>query len=192
MGDGIRKETDSFVNGTNDREAYPKRWIAALVQANCERKTATKLGKVGYETYIPTQQEIHQWSDRKKKIERLIIPMIILVRATEIEEKWLREQTYIFKLLALPGSNEDKHKLATPIPDDQVERLKLLLQKSDNPITLEQIELIDGDEVEIIEGPLEGITGYVESTGNLNMLLVDIGLLGCARVRMEKSKLRKI
>ena len=192
MGDGIRKETDSFVNGTNDREAYPKRWIAALVQANCERKTATRLGKVGYETYIPTQQEIHQWSDRKKKIERLIIPMIILVRATEIEEKWLREQTYIFKLLALPGSNEDKHKLATPIPDDQVERLKLLLQKSDNPITLEQIELIDGDEVEIIEGPLEGITGYVESTGNLNMLLVDIGLLGCARVRMEKSKLRKI
>ncbi|MCS2958413.1 hypothetical protein NXX53_17930 [Bacteroides salyersiae] len=34
---------------------------------NCEKKTATQLGKAGYETYIPTQQEIHQWSDRKKK-----------------------------------------------------------------------------------------------------------------------------
>ena len=50
-----RKEKGSFVNGTNDREAYPKRWIAVLVQVNCEKKTATRLGKVGYETYIPTQ-----------------------------------------------------------------------------------------------------------------------------------------
>lgn len=37
----IRMGNDSFVNGTNDREAYPKRWIAVLVQANCEKKTAT-------------------------------------------------------------------------------------------------------------------------------------------------------
>lgn len=182
----------SFVNGTNDREAYPKRWIAVLVQMNCEKKASTLLKKSGYETYIPIQQEIHQWSDRKKKVNRLIMPMVVFVRATVNEEEWLREQSFIYKLLALPGSDEDKHKLATPIPDDQVERLKLLLQKADSPITLEQVELIDGDEVEIIEGPLEGITGYIESTGNLNMLLVDIGLLGCARVHMEKSKLRKI
>ena len=26
-----RKERGSFVNGINDREAYPKRWIAVLV-----------------------------------------------------------------------------------------------------------------------------------------------------------------
>ena len=62
-----RKDKGSLVNGTNDREAHPKRWIAVLVQVNCEKKTATRLGKVGYETYIPTQQEVHQWSDRKKK-----------------------------------------------------------------------------------------------------------------------------
>ena len=42
----------SFANGTNDREAHPKRWIAVLVQMNCEKKTATQLGKAGYETYI--------------------------------------------------------------------------------------------------------------------------------------------
>ena len=62
-----QKIEESFANGTNDREAHPKFWIAALVQVNCEKKTATRLGKAGYDTYIPTQQEIHQWSDRKKK-----------------------------------------------------------------------------------------------------------------------------
>lgn len=33
----ICKPKVSFVDGTNDREAYPKRWVAALVQVNCEK-----------------------------------------------------------------------------------------------------------------------------------------------------------
>lgn len=34
----VRKEKGSFVNGTNDGEARPKRWVAVLVQMNCEKK----------------------------------------------------------------------------------------------------------------------------------------------------------
>ena len=30
----VCKERSSFINGTNDREAYPKRWVAALVHTN--------------------------------------------------------------------------------------------------------------------------------------------------------------
>lgn len=40
---------ESLVNGTNDREAYKKRWVSVLVQMNTERKTAQKLEKLGYE-----------------------------------------------------------------------------------------------------------------------------------------------
>lgn len=57
---------ESLVNGTNDREAYPKRWVAALVQMNCEKKVASKLNKLGITNYVPIQKEVHQWSDRKK------------------------------------------------------------------------------------------------------------------------------
>ena len=126
----------SFANGTNDREAHPKRWIAVLVQMNCEKKTATQLGKAGYETYIPTQQEIHQWSDRKKKVNRLIMPMVVFVRATVNEEEWLRNQSYIFRLLALPGSDEDKRKFATSIPDYQIDRLKFMLENAETEVTI--------------------------------------------------------
>ena len=58
----IKNGRRTFANGTNDREAYPKRWIAVLVQVNCERSTAKKLSNAGFETYVPTQQEIHLWS----------------------------------------------------------------------------------------------------------------------------------
>ena len=51
----VRKEISSFVNGTNDREACPKRWVAALVRMNCEKKVAAKLDKMGIANYVPVQ-----------------------------------------------------------------------------------------------------------------------------------------
>ena len=179
----------SFVNGTDDREAYPKRWIAVLVQVNCEKKTATRLGKVGYETYIPTQQEVHQWSDRKKKVDRLIMPMVVFVRATVREEEWLRDQSYIHKLLALPGSDEDKKKFATPIPDSQIERLKFLLENAESEVTIVSNFKV-GDSVRVISGPLKGLEGVVSEADEKSSIVgVQIDGLGYACVKITKNYL---
>ena len=175
----------SFVNGTNDREAYPKRWIAVLVQMNCEKKASTLLKKSGYETYIPIQQEIHQWSDRKKKINRLIIPMVVFVRATVSEEEWLRNQSYIYKLIALPGSNEDKRNFATPIPDYQIEQLKFMTENADKTITIEK-PLHFGDKVRIIRGPLQGFEGKLCTLKNKKQVIaIMLDSLGYACVEVS-------
>jgi len=184
-----RKEKGSLVNGTNDREACPKRWIAVLVQVNCEKKTATRLGKVGYETYIPTQQEVHQWSDRKKKVNRLIMPMVVFVRATLREEEWLRDQSYIHKLLAFPGSDEDKKKFATPIPDNQIERLKFLLENAESEVTIVNNFKV-GDLVRVISGPLKGLEGVVSEADEKSSIVgVQIDGLGYACVKIAKNYL---
>lgn len=178
---------ESLVNGTNDREAYPKRWIAVLVQVNCEKKTATRLGKVGYETYIPTQQEVHQWSDRKKKVDRLIMPMVVFVRATVREEEWLRDQSYIYKLLALPGSDEDKKRFATPIPDNQIERLKFLLEKAETEVTFVSNFKV-GDSIRVISGPLQGLEGVVSEADKKSSIVgIQIDGLGYACIKIAKS-----
>lgn len=169
-----------------------KEWIAVLVQVNCEKKTAAKLNKAGYETYIPTQQEVRQWSDRKKKVNRLILPTVVFVRATEREEKWLRDQSYIHKLLALPGSDEDRAKLATPIPDNQIERLKFLLENASDRVMVGFENFIAGDKVRVTCGPMKGIMGFVQIMNGTNFLLIEVGFLGCARVSIEKSMVQKI
>ncbi len=63
----------SLANRANDRNAHPKCWVAALVQMNCERKAASKLDKAGITNYAPIQQEEHQWSECKKKINGELI-----------------------------------------------------------------------------------------------------------------------
>ena len=184
-----RKEKCSLVNGTNDREACQKRWIAVLVQVNCEKKTATRLGKVGYETYIPTQEEVHQWSDRKKKVDRLIMPMVVFVRATVREEEWLRDQSYIHKLLAFPGSDENKKKFATPIPDNQIERLKFLLENAESEVTIVSNFKV-GDSVRVISGPLKGLEGVVsEAEEKSSIVGIQIDGLGYACVKIAKNYL---
>ena len=181
----VCKEKDSFVNGTNDREAYPKRWVAALVQMNCEKKVASKLDKLGITNYMPIQKEVHQWSDRKKIIDRIVIPMVVFVRATVLEEKWIREQSYIFKLLALPGTDEDKKKFATPIPDYQIERLKFLLENAVCQVTIEK-PLHIGDNVQIIRGPLKGLIGKLcRLNGNKQVVAILLDCLGYACVEIS-------
>ena len=182
----FQKKEKSFANGTNDREAYPKRWIAVLVQMNCEKKASTLLNKSGYETYIPVQQEIHQWSDRKKKVNRLIMPMVVFVRATVSEEEWLRNQSYIYKLIALPGSDEDKRKFATPIPNYQIDRLKFMLEKAETEVTIVSNFNV-GDNVSVIDGPLKGLEGIVSEADDKHSILgILIDGLGYACVRIAK------
>ncbi len=185
----LNSYAESFVNGTNDREAHPKRWVAALVQVNCEKRTATRLNKIGYETYIPTQQEVHLWSDRKKKVDRLIMPMVVFVRATVREEEWLRDQSYIYKLLALPGTDEDKKGFATTIPDCQIERLKFLLENAETEVTIVSNFKV-GDSVRVASGPLKGLEGVVSEADEKSSIVgIQIDGLGYACVKIAKIHL---
>ena len=144
----------SFVNGTNDREAYPKRWVAALVQMNCEKKVAAKLDKMGIANYVPVQHEEHQWSDRKKRIDRVVIPMVVFVRISQDEEDDFRRLSFILKFITYPGSKE----LATPIPDEQIEKLKFLLHNADAKVSIVE-NLKVGDKVRLVRGPMKGLEG---------------------------------
>lgn len=36
------------------------------------------MDKLGVENYVAIQKEEHQWSDRKKKIDRIVIPIIVI------------------------------------------------------------------------------------------------------------------
>ena len=79
----ITKSTEprigSSVNGTDDREAYSKSWIALYTRPRSEKKVRDYLNSIGIENYLPVQYQLRQWSDRKKLVEVVVIPMVIFV-----------------------------------------------------------------------------------------------------------------
>ena len=180
-----RVDSDPVVSVTTDREAHPERWVAALVQMCTEKKVGDRLTKLGIENYVPTQTEIHQWSDRKKKIERVVIPMVVFVRADEATERILCMQSFIRKILTYPGQTA-----AAVIPDDQIERLKFMLKQSDSPVELMPENLRVGDRVRIVRGALQGLEGELcKSVLEKSMVAIRIDGLGYACVSVSVGDL---
>ena len=175
-----------IVTVATDREAHPKRWIAALVQMCTEKKVGERLTKLGMENYVPTQTEIRQWSDRKKKVERVVIPMVVFVHTDEKTERSLRMQSFIRKILTYPGQTA-----AAVIPDDQIERLKFMLRQSDSPV--EMIEHLQvGDKVHIVRGALQGLEGELYKNVDKSMVAIHIEALGYACVSVSVEDIEKI
>ena len=181
-------EMESIVPVTTDREAHSKRWIAALVQSCLEKKVGERLDKLGVENYIPTQTVIRQWSDRKKKIERVVIPMIVFIRTDEMTERRLRMQTYIRKILSYPGQWK-----AAVIPDAQIDRLKFMLRHAESSVELLGQTLQVGEAIRVARGPLKGLEGEIyQVQPDKPMVAIRIDCLGYACVSIDKSDLEII
>ena len=173
------------VNGTDDREAHSKCWVAALVQVRSEKAVGKKLESLGIENWVPTQMEVHQWSDRKKKVERVVIPMFVFIRAEESALKSLAYHSFIYKLVTLPGQ-----KSPAIIPDSQIENLRFMLKQTETPVEMREHVFKTGDHVRIVRGPLKDLEGelcMVEADKPMVAVLIDC--LGYACVSIDKSDL---
>lgn len=184
----LSTHTSSPVDVTGDREAHPKHWIAVLVQMCTERKVGEKLSKLNIENWVPTQSEVHQWSDRKKRVLRVVIPMIVFVRVDNVEETQLKSLSFINKILSYPGQ-----KNAAIIPDEQIERLKFMLNNAESNVELNNNQLQIGEQVKVVRGSLKGLEGelHIIDTDKM-MVVIRIECLGCACVKVSSADIERI
>ena len=178
------------VNGTDDGEAVHGAWVAVMVHTNCERRVADRLEHLSFECYVPVQEEIHCWSDRMKKVQRLVIPSIVFVKSEEARFNELRRQSLVRGLLSNPGQGRP-----ALIPDVEIERLRFMLGQSDVPVELEgnlhQMEI--GSKVVVMRGVFRGLEGTVsymrDGTMHVGVLLQG---LGYAHVEINKKDIQEI
>ena len=181
-----KSEKGSFVGVTNDREAHPKYWIAILVQMNTEKAVSSKLTKLGITNYVPTQCEIHQWSDRRKRVERIVIPMVVFVNIDQETEKKLKTYSFVYKCISYPGMKEAAH-----IPDVQIENLRFMLENADSSVEINDGRFHIGETVEITKWPLKGLYGelcYFEE--DKPMVGIYLEMLGYACVNVNKRYIK--
>lgn len=187
MNDSFSCNNASAVNGTDDREARSKFWIAAYTRPKSEKKASSELTKIsGIETYAPTQTVIKQWSDRRKKVEVVVIPMVIFAEVSSDEDiLTIKKHPLILKVLTLPGQKEPAQ-----IPTKQIEQLKFMLNESDEPVEFVQGNFKVSDEVRVVRGNLAGLEGIVQRTSDGNtFIIITIDLLGGAKASVNSSDL---
>lgn len=169
------------VNVTDDAVACEKFWVAALTMMNAEKQTAKLLNKDNIETFIAIRKEKHKWSDRIKTVESLIIPMVIFLHVSEKELLLLKNNKSIRKILSYPGNNTP-----TYIPNEQIERFKFMLDHAETKVVLDNENLIIGEKVRVIKGPLYGLCGnLLKSYQGESYISISINGLGTARTYID-------
>ena len=178
----------SPVDGTDDREARSKFWIAAYTKPRSEKKTASELTKLGIVTYVATQYQIRQWSDRKKKIEIVVIPSIIFAHIFEEQITNVLFHRNILKIIASPGE-----KKVARIPSVQIDKLKFILGQTEIPVLFDHNIFSVHNTVRVVRGPLAGLEGeVVHCDDNIQEVIVQIDLLGGAKMAINKTEIELI
>lgn len=149
----------------------------AYVQSCLEKKTAQRLAAMGIECYLPVQSEIRQWSDRRKRVERLVIPMMIFVHVTPQERPLPLSLQAVSRYMVLRGES-------TPavIPDEQMDWFRFMLDYSPEAVEMCSAPLAPGDAVKVIKGPLAGLEGELITVNGKSKVAVRLDMLGCAHV----------
>ena len=156
-----------------------RKWYVAYVRLFHERKTAERLAAMGIESFVPVREEIHQWSQRKKKVMRVLIPQMIFIHATQKERMEALTLASISHYMVLRGEH-------TPavIPDRQMRQFMFMVDYSTETIEMFTSSLEPGQQVKVIKGPLSGMEGELIEIDGKSKVVVRLDLLGCAGVDM--------
>ena len=164
---------------TDSIQPEERKWYVAYVRLFHERKTAEKLAAMGIESFVPVREEIHQWSQRKKKVMRVLIPQMIFIHATPKERLEALTLASISHYMVLRGEH-------TPavIPDRQMQQFMFMVDYSEESIEMYNSPLQPGQSIKVIKGPLAGMEGELIEIEGKSKVIVRLDLLGCAGVDM--------
>ena len=162
------------------------KWYALYTNPRAEKKVEAELQKHGFEVYLPLQETIRQWSDRKKKVLSPLFNSYIFVHINP-------ERSY-YDILSVQGVVKFVKigKDLIPIPSEQIEAIRLsLLHYSELEISSEQLEI--SDRVEVTSGPLRGVKGFVSDVNGNKRLAIAIEQIGShLLVQVPLAYLKKI
>jgi len=168
-------------------------WFVAYVRSCCERKAGELFERLGFESFVPVRKEVHKWSDRRKVIDRVLLPHIVFVRMDEDQrKKSFAQNLYVSGYMSAnrPGS-ELPYKPAV-VRDEEMDNFRAFLRDTPERVRFAAEELTPGDRVRIVSGPLEGRECELVSVDGRKCLASRLGLLGTAVVEIETGNLKKI
>ena len=147
-----------------------KTWFVLYTKPNFEVKVAEAINSIGINAYCPVYKQVKQYSDRKKKIIKPLIPSYIFLKLSEEDRN---------KVFTIPGVVRYLFWLGKPaqVMDKEIELLKGTLNKNYDEVVISK--LTKGNKYTIPSGPLMGKTGTVLNVfkNKLRLELSSLGIL---------------
>ena len=151
-----------------------KYWHALYVRSRAEKKVLWQLEENGFTAYLPLITQMKQWSDRKKKVEEPLFKSYVFVYSNEREYIPILNVYGVIKFVTF-------ERKAVIVPENQILAIKKFVndfEKGEEYKMMNNVELKVGQKVRIINGPMKGLTGKLETICNKRHLIVYIDVVG--------------
>lgn len=142
------------------------KWYVMYTASRSEKKVADRLKDRGVEVYLPIVEELRQWSDRKKKVQKALFNGYVFVKT---------RRNQLWECLQVPGAVKFVHFSGhhATVREEVLDMIKRIVETG---IAIEtdgsDIEL--GEKVKVIGGPLQHMVGEVIERGNKDYFMIRI------------------
>ena len=142
-------------------------WKVLYVKPRSEKKVVSLLTKIGIIAVCPMITEIHQWSDRKKKVEVPLLKSYVFVQLDDTLRDMVFQVPHVVRYLFWLGK-------PALVKDAEILLMQKWLGYNDVQADVEQIA--HGDRVNIATGPFKGEKGIVKeiNKNRIQLLLLDL------------------
>ena len=151
-----------------------KHWHDLYVRSRSEKKVLSQLEDQGYTAYLPLVTQLKQWSDRKKKVEEPLFKSYVFVFSSDKEYIPILNVYGVIKFVCF-------EKQAVIVPENQILAIKKFVSEYERGEEFKMLNSEDlkvGQKVRIINGPMKGLTGRLETIRNKRHLIVYINVVG--------------
>ena len=144
-------------------------WYVLYTKPRSEKKVEEQLLSLGINAYCPTRSEFKLWSDRKKKIDKPVLPSMVLVKIDDKDINRVFESPLVVRYMFWMGKR-------AIVRQSEIDILKKYLDVSYNIIRSNPSSMNVGDDFKLPSFNNEkGVVGKI-SNNNIWIYLKSIGL----------------
>lgn len=146
-----------------------KHWYAVYTRSRHEKVVAEELWQRQIDVFLPLRNVISKWKDRRKEVQFPLFPGYLFVNVDIALRRLDILKTP--SVVRIVGSHNEPE----PVPDDQIVAVQTLVfsKLPYDPYP----EMVVGDHVRIIRGPLRGLQGYLIEKKNRYRFVVTVDLI---------------
>ncbi|WP_343854142.1 UpxY family transcription antiterminator [Algoriphagus jejuensis] len=142
------------------------KWFVMYTTSRSEKKVADRLRERGWEVFLPMIEELRQWSDRKKKVQKALFNGYVFVKTS---------RNQLWECLQVPGAVKFVHFAGqhATIREEEIEIIQRVIATG-VAVETDGSVIEPGEKVKVVGGPLQNMTGEVIEQGNKDYFLIRV------------------
>ena len=157
-------------------------WFAVWTRSRHEGRVQTQLEEKRIESFLPTIARWSRWKDRRKRIDWPLFPGYCFAKIDPADSLSVLKCSGVVSIVSCNGE-------PARIPDVEIESIRTLVTST---LSYDPCPLIHvGDKVEVVSGPLRGVSGRLVRKGAHARLVLAVDLIGQAvSVQIDAADVR--